>query len=73
MSDRMGSCSDSYSYTRKFRIIRSRSWAWHIGLFFCIEPKQEITGSRDIYLFLCLGTCEISVGMLTEYEDGTKT
>lgn len=37
------------NYVRKFRIKHDKAWAWHIGLFFCVEPKDE-TGKRDIYI-----------------------
>lgn len=54
---------------RKFRVKCEKSWGWHIGLFFCVEPKSEVTGKHDIYLLVCLGKRELSIGMLTEYDD----
>ena len=63
-------------WVRKFRVKHDRAWAWHIGLFFCVEPKPEPqdfevlgTGKRDIYLFLCLGRHDFSIGLLTEPEE----
>lgn len=52
---------------RKFRIKHDISWAWHVGIFFCIEPRIESI-NRDFYLFLCLGRHDFSIGMITEYE-----
>lgn len=54
--------------TRKFRFKHDISWSWHIGLFFCIEPKN-VTGKRDYYLFFCFGRHDFSLGMITESED----
>lgn len=54
---------------RKFRIKHTTSWAWHIGIFFCVEPKNNLTGERDFYLFFCFGRHDISIGMLTDFED----
>ena len=53
-------------YVRKFRVKHDKAWAWHIGLFLCIEPKSELTGKRDIYLSFCLGTHDFSIGIITE-------
>lgn len=52
---------------RKFRIKHDRSWAWHMGLFLCVEPKTDL-GKRDFYLFFCLGRHDFSIGMITEYD-----
>lgn len=57
------------NYVRKFRIKHDKAWVWHIGLFFCVEPKDE-TGKRDIYLFFCFGTHDFSIGLLSEPEEG---
>lgn len=56
-------------YVRKFRIKHDEAWSWHIGIFFCIEPKNEINNKRDFYLFLCFGKHDISIGMITNYEE----
>ena len=56
-------------WTRKFRITHDCAWAWHIGLFFCVEPKSTVTGKHDIYLFFCLGMHDFSIGMITEYNE----
>lgn len=54
---------------QKFRFKHDKSWAWHIGIFFCIEPKQEMSGKRDVYLFFCIGWHDFSIGMITEYDE----
>ncbi len=54
---------------RKFRVTHDKAWAWHIGICFCVEPKSIVTGKRDIYLFLCLGMHDFSIGMITEYNE----
>lgn len=54
---------------RKFRFKHNQSWSWHIGLFFCIEPKSDLTRKRDFYLFFCFGRHDFSIGMITEFED----
>lgn len=56
----MGNKSSGY----KFTINHSRAWAWHIGVNFCVEPKNDIDGHRDIYLFICLGKHDFSIGFL---------
>jgi hypothetical protein len=50
-------------YKYKFTIEHDKSWGWHIGAFFCISPKDEF-GFREIYLFLCLGRHDFSIGFL---------
>lgn len=59
----------SENYVRKFRVKCDKAWGWHIGLFFCIEPKSKVTDKHDIYILICLGKHEISIGMMTECED----
>jgi|GEM_PF-2896304 len=54
-------------FVRKFRIRHDKAWSWHLGIFFCVEPKRN-NGKRDVYLFLALGTHDISIGMISEYE-----
>lgn len=56
-------------YVRKFRFKHDKAWAWHIGMFFCIEPKSEVINKRDWYLFFCIGTHDFSIGMITDTED----
>lgn len=51
---------------RKFRVKHDKAWAWHIGLFFCVEPKSELTGKRDVYLFFCIGRHDFSIGLISE-------
>lgn len=53
---------------RKFCIKHDRAWAWHIGLFFCIEPRCA-DGKRDYYLFFCIGKHDFTIGMIHEYEE----
>lgn len=60
----------SDTYVRKFRIKHDKAWAWHIGLFFCVEPKSELIGKRDVYLFFCFGRHDISIGLISEPEEG---
>ena len=55
-----------------FIIKHDRAWAWHIGLFFCIEPKCE-DGKRDVYLFFCFGKHDFSIGFLHEYDEEEMT
>lgn len=55
-------------YTHRFSIDLERNWSWHIGISFCIEPK-DISGTRDIYLFLMLGCYDLSIGYLSWPED----
>ena len=52
----------------KFTIQHDKAWAWHIGIFFCVEPKSE-DGKRDVYLFLCAGRHDISIGLLHIYDE----
>ena len=51
-----------------FRIKYEKAWAWHIGLFFCIHPK-DVNGKREVYLFFCLGRHDISIGFMADYND----
>lgn len=53
---------------RRFQFKHDKAWAWHIGVFFCVEPKDE-TGQRDIYLLFCIGTHDFSIGWLSDYEE----
>lgn len=55
---------DKYKYG--FTIKHERAWGWHIGAFFCISPKNAF-GHREIYLFLCFGKRDISIGLLETY------
>ena len=50
-----------------FRIKHDRAWAWHIGINFCVEEKSSYDGNRDIYLFLCFGRHDFSIGFLHEW------
>jgi len=54
---------------RKFGIKHDRAWSWHIGFCLCTEPKSRTTGKRDIYLLICLGTHDFSIGMMTWYDE----
>ena len=55
-------------YKNKFTIKHDKSsWGWHIGAFFCISPK-EANGKREIYLFLCFGKHDFSIGFLNICE-----
>ena len=60
---------EKVKWTRKFRITHDRAWAWHIGLFLCVDPKSTVTGKRDIYLFFCLGIHDFSIGMITKFDE----
>lgn len=53
--------NDKYIY--RFGFKHDKAWAWHIGLFFCIEPKC-MDGKRDIYLFFCVGKHDFSIGFM---------
>lgn len=52
-----------------FKIKHDIAWAWHIGIHFCIEPKSDYDGKRDMYLFLCLGRHDFTIGFIHDYED----
>ena len=54
--------------TYKFGVVHDRSWGWHIGIHFCISPKFD-NGKREIYLFVCLGTHDFSIGFLNFHEE----
>ncbi len=49
----------------------SEAWSWHIGVNFCVEPKNAIDGHRDIYLFICIGKHDFAIGLLHwwKYDD----
>ena len=56
-------------YIRKFRVeVNTVYGRWHVGIFFCSDFKN-ILGKRDKYVFICLGHKEISIGMITKYEE----
>lgn len=57
---------DNYKY--KFRIIHNKSFAWHIGIHFCIMPK-DIFSKREVYLSLYLGRHDISIGYIGKTEE----
>uniref|UniRef100_A0AAU8AZR0 Uncharacterized protein n=1 Tax=Dulem virus 35 TaxID=3145753 RepID=A0AAU8AZR0_9CAUD len=50
-------------YIYRFGFKHDEAWAWHIGLFFCIEPKC-MDGKRDMYLFFCVGKHDFSIGFM---------
>jgi hypothetical protein len=50
-------------YKYKFKIKHDKAWAWHVGVFFCVEPRCD-DGKRDFYLFLCFGNHDITIGMI---------
>lgn len=56
---------------RRFRAKHDIAWAWHIGIFFCIEPRNSI-GQRNIYLLFCFGHHDLSIGMITGYDEGER-
>lgn len=56
----MGNKSSGYKFMARHDI----AWAWHIGIHFCVEPKNEVDGKRDIYLFICLGRHDFTIGCL---------
>ena len=60
-----------FKYKYKFTIKHDKSWGWHTGAFLCITPK-DVYGKREIYLFLCFGRHDFSIGYLNidEGEDG---
>lgn len=63
---------DPNTFVQRFRFKHDRAWSWHIGVTFCVEPKSEATGKRDIYLFFCVGTHDFSMGLLSEPEENEE-
>lgn len=55
-------------YKYGFNFNHDKAWAWHLGLFFCIEPKWE-DGKRDIYIFIGIGNHDFSIGMMHTDEE----
>ena len=58
--------SDKSTY--RFGVKHDRSWGWHIGVNFCIAPK-DINGNREIYLFVCVGKHDFSIGFINFWEE----
>lgn len=52
----------------KFGFKHDEAWGWHIGLNFCMSSK-DVNGNREIYLFLCLGKHDFSIGFMNFYEE----
>lgn len=57
---------DKSKYKYKFGIKHDEAWGWHIGINFCISPKSNF-GKREIYLFICLGRHDFTIGKYYEY------
>lgn len=58
--------SDKSTY--RFGVKHDRAWGWHIGVNFCIAPK-DINGNREIYLFVCIGKHDFSIGFINFWEE----
>ena len=52
----------------KFAIKHDKAWAWHTGIFFCVEPKYD-DGKRDVYLLMCFGRHDFSIGLLHLWDE----
>lgn len=52
-----------------FMLKHDRAWGWHIGCHFCIEPKSDYDGNRDIYLFIGLGKHDFSIGFMHDFGE----
>ena len=50
-----------------FRIKHDIAWAWHIGIHFCVEPKSDYDGNREMYLFLCFGMHDFTIGFIHDW------
>lgn len=59
---------DKDKFVYKFTFKHDKAWAWHIGINLCIHPK-DVFGKRDIYLFICLGRHDFSIGMMNVYKE----
>jgi hypothetical protein len=59
---------DESKYEYKFTCKHDEAWAWHVGINFCISPKDNF-GKREIYLFICLGKHDFAIGMLHVYKE----
>lgn len=55
-----------------FYILKEKAWTYHFGIHICftgfekeynkIYPGQNYPISKDIYIFLCIGKLDISIG-----------
>lgn len=50
-------------YVYKFGVQHDKAWGWHAGIHFCITPA-DVFVHREIYLFICLGHHDFSIGFL---------
>lgn len=57
-----------FHYKHKFTIKHDKAHAFHIGAFLCIDP-YSCTGKKEIYLFLCFGKHDFSIGFLDVLEE----
>lgn len=56
---------DKFKHKFGIKCVKDEYW-WHLGINFCVNPI-DVTGHREVYLYICLGFYNISIGFLTEY------